>query len=133
MCFSIDIHRQRRWTVRQVWKTVRIVNRRGQLRSMVMGSVDWNYPGERVEKSGGHPLDARLAWPSGRWHFTTRHGIYVFREEPPVHLMPWDCVPLLLEVDPEDFLYHNWDSTMGTYKAVTIAEDQPWIDWSKWS
>ncbi len=82
----------------------------------------WNTPGAIVTRDAG---------PT-QYHGSARHGIYVYTSEAEAIDRAWDCDHVVLKVlvSPTDLIHQSMRGRQTvTYEKVTVAEDQPWIDW----
>jgi hypothetical protein len=88
----------------------------------------WSTPGATVHRSKG-PTSKEGNWGSGNKN--AAHGIYVFRTVKDAKNMLWSPGQVILKVlvDPADWLHNDRYAGVATYEKVTIAEDQPYLDW----
>jgi hypothetical protein len=89
----------------------------------------WNTPGAIVERDKGRTYNTGPTYYS--WCSSALHGIYVYTSEPGAKRCLYDSQKVILKVlvNPKDLLHTSIDGDVATYERVTVAENQPWIDW----
>ena len=132
MCFKIN-QKVKSSNCKIGYKVVRLFPA-GTLRSVLYGRADWNTPRGMRRRSPGPTWVRSMPWivdslSTGRY---AKHGIYIFRS---VQIARCNCYPVdgdvILKVllKPEDFIFEDSDGKIATYQKVTIAEEQPYLDW----